>query len=81
MAGHAFNLFERTWFSYNGRHLAQEDHLKETKTTAELAKMKSTIRQANRFALEHYALTPHGRAVLRIGVMCVLTVARDQGEG
>ena len=26
-------------------HLAQEDHLKETKTTKELEKVKSTIRQ------------------------------------
>ncbi|KAH9958999.1 hypothetical protein BC827DRAFT_1135445 [Russula dissimulans] len=28
---------------YNSRHLAQEDHLKETKTTAELKEAKSTI--------------------------------------
>jgi hypothetical protein len=33
--------------SYNSRHLAQEDPLKETKTTAQLAKAKSTIRQAS----------------------------------
>ncbi|KAF8481660.1 hypothetical protein DFH94DRAFT_793019 [Russula ochroleuca] len=32
---------------YNSRHLAQEDHLKETKTTAELAKAKSTISLKN----------------------------------
>jgi hypothetical protein len=32
-------------FSYNSRHLAQEDHLKETKTIEELEKAKSTIRQ------------------------------------
>ena len=31
--------------SYNSRHLAQEDHLKETKATEELEKAKSTIRQ------------------------------------
>ena len=30
--------------SYNSRHLAQEDHLKETKTAAELDRAKSTIR-------------------------------------
>ncbi|KAF8492727.1 hypothetical protein F5888DRAFT_1726880 [Russula emetica] len=34
--------------SYNSRHLAQEDHLKETKTTAQLAKAKSTISLKNR---------------------------------
>jgi Protein of unknown function (DUF3140) len=31
--------------SYNNRHLAQEDHLKVTKTTEELKNAKSTIRQ------------------------------------
>ncbi|PCH34454.1 hypothetical protein WOLCODRAFT_95462 [Wolfiporia cocos MD-104 SS10] len=29
---------------YNSRHIAQEDHLKETKTREELANTKSTIR-------------------------------------
>ena len=33
--------------SYNSRHLAQEDHLKETKTIEELEQAKSTIRQAH----------------------------------
>ena len=33
--------------SYNSRHLAQEDHLKETMTVEELDKAKSTIRQAH----------------------------------
>ncbi|KAI0297580.1 hypothetical protein B0F90DRAFT_880033 [Multifurca ochricompacta] len=33
--------------SYNSRHLAQEDHLKETKTTEELEKAKSTISLKN----------------------------------
>jgi hypothetical protein len=31
--------------SYSSRHLAQDDHLKETKMTEELEKAKSTIRQ------------------------------------
>jgi hypothetical protein len=47
-------IFERLELSYNSRHLAQEDHLKETKTTAQLAKAKSTIRQA-----KHASLLPH----------------------
>ncbi|KAH9973258.1 hypothetical protein BGW80DRAFT_1309162 [Lactifluus volemus] len=33
--------------SYNSRHLAQEDHLKETKTIEELEKAKSTISLKN----------------------------------
>jgi hypothetical protein len=55
--------------SYNGRHLAQEDHLKETKTVEELEKAKSTIRQVSRF---HFRARTDPAAVSRIGVMCVL---------
>ncbi|KAI0040022.1 hypothetical protein FA95DRAFT_1503439 [Auriscalpium vulgare] len=33
--------------AYNSRHLAQEDHLKDTKTTEELEKTKSTISLRN----------------------------------
>ncbi|TFY80227.1 hypothetical protein EWM64_g3780 [Hericium alpestre] len=33
--------------AYNGRHLAQEDHLKDTKTIEELEKAKSTISLRN----------------------------------
>ena len=62
-------------FSYNSRHLAQEDHLKETKTTAELAKAKSTIRQANRFPLKHYALTPTAEQSKELGSCASRTVA------
>ena len=44
--------------SYNSRHLAQEDHLKETKTMDELEQAKSTIRQAH-FAPALTAFTGH----------------------
>jgi hypothetical protein len=37
------------YLSYNSRHLAQEDHLKETKTPDELEKTKSTIRLLGSF--------------------------------
>jgi hypothetical protein len=59
--------------SYNSRHLAQEDHLKETKTAAELDKAKSTIRQANPFSFCSFGAHALTRpAVSRIGVMCVI---------
>jgi hypothetical protein len=45
--------------SYNSRHLAQEDHLKETKTTAQLARAKSTIRHAS--ALRFYHINTDAR--------------------
>ncbi|KAI0299854.1 hypothetical protein BC826DRAFT_906067 [Russula brevipes] len=55
--------------NYNGRHLAQEDHLKETKTVEELEKAKSTIRQVSR---SHFRARTDPATVSRIGVMCVL---------
>jgi hypothetical protein len=48
--------------SYNGRHLAQEDHLKETKTVKELEQAKeyhqaSTFRSPSRIPFLRHALT------------------------
>lgn len=64
-------------FSYNSRHLAQEDHLKETKTAEELEKAKSTIRQAAStflsFQRERNAADRDAPVVLRIGAMCVVS--------
>jgi hypothetical protein len=61
--------------SYNSRHLAQEDHLKETKTIEELEKAKSTIKQV--VSVPHlipektHATDAAANLVSRIGVMYV----------
>jgi hypothetical protein len=63
-------------FSYNSRHLAQEDHLKETKTAEELERAKSTIRQAASTYLSFQRENAADRdapVVLRIGAMCVVS--------
>lgn len=67
---------------YNSRHLAQEDHLKQTKSREELEKTKSTIRSAHRHCKNGGGVVLTSRClVLGIGDTSVLpTFVRSHAD-